>query len=84
MIGEMLSSGKHPLKPLPAGARCRFPSPIPWGHLLVPSPFVQGPDSHFDLRIADHQEPPTLHVAADSNFRFRATAASSVIATVRI
>src|SRR5215471_6528848 len=54
----MFGGGKHPLKPLPAGARSRFARPIPWGHLLVPSPFVVGPDRLFDLRISDHQEPP--------------------------
>jgi hypothetical protein len=49
VVGEMFGGGKHPLKPLPAGARSRFTRPIPWGHLLVPSPFVQGPDGLFDL-----------------------------------
>src|SRR5689334_18550605 len=32
--------------------------------LHFPGTLVQGPDSLLDLRIADYQEPPTLHVSA--------------------
>jgi hypothetical protein len=51
-------------KPLPAGARSRFTKSIPRGDPFIPSPLIQGPDSPFDLRIADYQKAPTLHVAA--------------------
>ena len=75
VVGEMFGGGKHPLKSFPAGARSRFPGAIPWRNLLIPGPLIQGPDSLFDLRIADHQEPPTLfpplgaHTPASRIFR---------------
>jgi hypothetical protein len=64
VIGQMFHRRQHSLETPPAGARRRFTSPIPWRNLLVPSPFVQGPDSLFDLPISDHQESPALHVSA--------------------
>src|SRR5271155_5424297 len=64
VIGEMFSGGKHSLEPLPARARGRFTRPILWGNLLVPCALVQGPDRLPDLRIANYQESPALHISA--------------------
>src|SRR5689334_23043498 len=64
VIGEMFGGGKHPLETLPVRARCRFTRLIPWSNLLVPGSLVQRPDSLFDLRITDYQEPPPLHISA--------------------
>jgi hypothetical protein len=64
VVGQIFRRREHPLKPLPAGGRSRFASPIPWGDLFIPSALVQSPDSLFDLRIADYQEAPALPVAA--------------------
>jgi hypothetical protein len=55
---------EQPQKSLAAHARGRFARPITWRNLLVPSALVIGSDSFLDLRIADYQEPPALHVAA--------------------
>ena len=63
MVGQIFSRRQHPLKPLPAGARGRFTGTIPWGHLFIPSPLIQGHDRLLDLRIADDEEPPSLHVS---------------------
>jgi hypothetical protein len=62
--GQIFRRIKQPQKSLPAHARGRFTSPIPRCNLFVSCALVVGPDSLFDLRIADYQKPPALHVAA--------------------
>jgi len=62
--GQILCRVEQPQKSFPAHARGRFTSSVAWGNLLVPRTLVQGPDSLLDLRVADYQEPPALHVAA--------------------
>ena len=64
MRRQIFRRPQHPLKSLPAGARSRFTSPVPWGDLFIPGALVQGPDSLFDFRIADYEEPPALHISA--------------------
>jgi hypothetical protein len=63
-FGQIFRRPQHPLKSLPAGARSRFTSPVPWGDLFIPGALVQGPDSLFYHWIADYEEPPALHIAA--------------------
>jgi hypothetical protein len=64
VCGQTFCRVEQPQKSLPAHARGRFTSPIPWCDLLVPRALVVGPDSLLDLRISDYQEPPALHVSA--------------------
>src|SRR5580704_11317379 len=40
------------------------PAPISWRDLLIPGALIQGPDRLLDLRIADYQEAPALHISA--------------------
>jgi hypothetical protein len=63
VIGEIFSGGKHPLEPLSAGAGGRFTRPMPRRNLFIPSTLVQGPDPLLDLRVADYQKPPALHIS---------------------
>jgi drug/metabolite transporter (DMT)-like permease len=42
----------------------RFARVIPGRDYLVPGPLVEGPDRLHDLRVADDEEPPALHISA--------------------
>jgi hypothetical protein len=61
---QMFRRIEQPQKSVSAHARSRFTRPVPWCDLLVPRTLVQGPDRLLDLRVADNQEPPALHVPA--------------------
>ena len=73
VCSQILRCRQHSLKPLSAGVRGRFTRSIPWGDLFIPGALVHGPDRLFDLRIADDQESPSLHVStarrADTGFK---------------
>src|SRR2546423_4870132 len=64
MRGEVFGRCEQPAETILIHPRCGFSGSIARGDNLVPSPLVVGADGSFDLRILDHEEPPTLHVAA--------------------
>src|SRR6267378_4210139 len=64
VIGQILGRVEHPPKALGAGSGSRFAGPISRRDHFIPGPLVVVPDRLLDLRVANDEEPPALHVAA--------------------
>jgi hypothetical protein len=65
VVGQILGRVKHPREAVRACAGGWLACPVSRADHFVPSTLVIGPDRLLNLRFADHEEPPALHIAAE-------------------